>query len=253
MRLTVVGSGTLRPDADRGPAALLVEAAGARFLVDGGSGTLRTLARLGVEAASLDGGVISHRHLDHVAELPTLFFLYSCFGRDRPYRLFGGGGLVAHVERLEAVHGSLREGFEVPMHELSLSGPDEAELAPGLVLRTAPARHSRGALHLAFEADGQRFVFSGDTGPSVELARLAAGADLLVTECAVATPSEYHLRPEDVAALVAEARPRRVVLTHLYPEVDPDRALRTVAATGVPVERADDGRAYDSSASRRSR
>lgn len=252
MRLTVVGSGTLRPNADRGPAALLVEAAGKRFLVDGGSGTLRTLARLGVDAATLDGGVYSHRHLDHIGELPALFFLYSCFGRDRPYPLYGGGGLLAHLERLEAVHGSLREGFTAPVHELSLSQPDEVELAPGLVLRTAPARHNHGALHLAFDADGARYVFSGDTGPSPALARLAAGADLLVTECAMIEPTDYHLRPEDVAELVAEARPKHVVLTHFYPEVDPVRALAIVAATGVPVERADDGSVY-SSASLRSR
>ncbi len=250
--MVVVGSGTLVPDPERGPCALLVEAAGRRVLVDGGSGTLRSLARLGVRPETLDAGVYSHRHLDHIGELPTLLFHFDCFGRDRAYPLYGGGGLAAFVERLDALHGDLHERYALPVVELSLREADAVELAPGFLLRTAPAAHKHGALHLSFEADGVRVVFSGDTGPSPALVALATDADLLVTECAFAAPGVGHLCPADVADLVAEARPRRVVLTHLYPEVDGEVALATVRAAGAPVERAFDGWSH-SSASRLSR
>jgi ribonuclease BN (tRNA processing enzyme) len=85
-------------------------------------------------------------------------------------------------------------------------------------------------------------VFSGDTGPSEALASLAAGADLLVCECASSreAPVPGHLTPEDVAAVADAARPSEVWLTHLYPGVDPAAALRTVAGAGVPVRRACD-------------
>lgn len=241
MRLTVVGSGTILPDAARGPCALLVEAAGLTVLVDGGAGTARTLARLGHDARQLDAHVISHRHLDHVGELPSLLFLHKVVGRTRPYPLYGGGGLAALVERIEAAFGELTGDYGAPVHELSLSGPDAVDLAPGLRLETAPARHRHGALHLAFVADGRRVVFSGDTGPSPALTALARGAHLLVSECALAAPGEDHLCAADLANLVAEARPARVALTHFYPEVDEATALTTITAAGARVERAFDG------------
>jgi len=245
LKLTIVGSGTILPDPDRGPCALLVEAAGLRVLVDGGSGTLRTLTRLGHDPRELDAQVLSHRHLDHVGELPSLLFLHKVAGRRRPFRLYGGGGLTTLIERIEAAFGELTADYGTPVTELSLRGPDAVELAPGLRLETAPAVHKHGALHLAFIADGRRVVFSGDTGPSPALAELSRGADLLVTECAYATPGEDHLCAAEIAAMVAEARPARVVLTHLYPEVDEATALATIAATGVPVERGFDGWSWE--------
>jgi len=107
---------------------------------------------------------------------------------------------------------------------------------------TRPAAHSAGALHLRFEADGTAIVFSGDTGPSEHLARLAEGADLLVCECSFPdeTPEEGHLTPSAIAAVADAARPREIWLTHLYPMVDPALAVATIAKTGIPVRRAAD-------------
>lgn len=249
MKFVILGSGTLVPDADRGPAGFLVQDGGTNLLVDGGSGTLQRLKRAGVDARDLDGGVYSHRHLDHCADLAPLLFALRV-GLDKPrhrdYPLWGGTGLAGFVEGLRGVYGHwiTSEHFNVPVTELSLDGPATATLPGGVRLDTLPANHSGGALHLRFTGtDGFTVVFSGDTGPNENLAILAAGVDVLVTECAAAIrdPWDAHLAPTDVAAVVDAARPGRVVLTHLYPGVDPERALQTVARTGVPVERADDG------------
>ena len=118
-----------------------------------------------------------------------------------------------------------------------------ADLPGGVLLETLPAVHTAGALHLRFTIGGFSLVFSGDTGPSPALAELARGVDVLVTECAASGPDPWnsHLSPDDVAAIVDAARPGRVVLTHLYPGVDPSEALATVGRTGIPTTRAEDG------------
>jgi len=243
--LTVLGSGTTLPDPERGSAGLLVEHEGLRLLVDGGSGTLGRLARVGVTPPELAGGVYSHRHPDHSADLVPLLFTLRLTGRDRDYPIWAGEGMRGLLAALEGVYGSWIEGrgWSAVVHELSLSAPDAAALPGALRLLTRPANHGAGALHLRFEApDGASLVFSGDTGPSEELVELARGADVLVCECALSAPLDdvRHLWPAAVADLVDRARPRRVLLTHLYPEVDEAEALRIVAATGVPVERAHD-------------
>lgn len=249
MKFTIVGSGTLVPDAERGSAGFLVQEGGASVLVDGGSGTIMRLKKLGVDVRQLDGGVYSHRHVDHVADLVPILFALKVgidLPRTRDYPIWAGEGFQAFLDGLYGVFGSWirSEHWAAPVQELSLSGPGRAVLPGGVVLDTLPARHTAGALHLRFTApSGFTVVFSGDTGPNENLARLAAGVDVLVTECAVAgkDPWDSHLGPDDVAAVLDAARPRRAILTHLYPETDPGEALARVRRVGIPCERGWDG------------
>lgn len=243
LSLTVLGSGTAHPDPARGPCGLLVQHDGHAVLVDGGSGTLGRLARIGVDPRALEAGVYSHRHPDHTGDLvPLLFSMRVPPGRTRDYPIHAGEGFADFFAGLEAVYGHWirpRAGT-VRIRELPIDHPAKIEILQGLTLLTAPANHSAGALHLRFEAGPHAVVFSGDTGPSAALVELARGADLLVCECAAAEPFEGHLTAEQVAAIVRDARPREVWLTHLYPDVDPELAVATVSATGVPTRRAAD-------------
>lgn len=249
MRFTILGSGTTIPDAGRGPAGFLLERDGARVLIDGGGGTIQRLARAGVDARDLDGGVYSHRHVDHCGELVPILFTMRV-GADKPrlrdYPIVAGAGFAEFLAQLKAVYPGWLEGrqWSPKVTELPLDGPGEARLPGGVTLRTLPANHSAGALHLRFETpEGRSLVFSGDTGPSENLVTLTRGADVLVTECAVEPNDAYggHLCAEDIAQIVRAARPGRVLLTHFYPGVDVERALRLVAAEGVEVRRAEDG------------
>jgi ribonuclease BN (tRNA processing enzyme) len=253
VRFVLLGTGTLVPDAARGPAGFLAEDGATRILVDGGSGTLQRLARHGVDARDLDGGVYSHRHLDHCGDLAPLLFTLRV-GADRPrhrdYPMWAGGGFAEFLDGLRGVYGPWisSEHFATPVTELPLDGPGTAILPGGVRLDTLPAKHAGGALHLRFTGtDGFTVVFSGDTGPNDNLATLAAGVDVLVTECASSGPDPWdsHLCAEDIARVVAAARPRRVVLTHLYPGVDPAHALATVGAAGSPVEIGEDGQVLE--------
>src|SRR5207253_1063438 len=75
---------------------------------------------------------------------------------------------------------------------------------------------------LSLTAPEGRLVYTGDTGPSSELARWASGADLLLAECSL--PKEMamdiHLTPEQAGELARDAKARQLVLTHFYPPVE---------------------------------
>jgi ribonuclease BN (tRNA processing enzyme) len=250
MRFTVLGSGTTVPDVERGPAGFLVEVEGAAFLVDGGSGTLQRCMRAGVDPRVLDGVVYSHHHPDHCADLVPLLFTMRVGKRSRDVPIVAGEGFGAFLAGLRGVYGKwMQPGTgEVRLRELPLDRTTELELHPGLVLRAAPAVHQAAALHLRFEADGASVTFSGDTEWSDALAELATDTDLLVCECGGTddSPIEGHMHPAAILRLVLQARPKEVWLTHLYPEVDPGRAVEVVGGSGVPTRRADDMDAWAS-------
>lgn len=249
MIVTILGSGTLVPNPNRGPAGFLVQVGATRLLVDGGTGTLQRLAQVGADCRELDGGLYTHRHIDHCADLVPLLFAMRVgidHFRTRPYPLWAGTGFTSYLDQLRSIYGDwiTTPRFDVPVHELSLDGPDAADLPGGLRLETRPANHQEGALHLRVTGPaGERVVFSGDTGPSEALVELASGADLLICECALTEASDYpfHLKPSHVVDLVARTRPGRVVLTHFYPDTDPDAAVALVRSLGVPTSRGADG------------
>ena len=245
MRFVVTGSGTSTPHPDRGPAGFLVHVGARAWLVDGGSGTLQRCARLGVDARALAGGFYTHRHPDHTGNLvPLLFAMHTPPARRTDYPIYAGAGFQVFLDGLRAVYGAsldLAPGASTVVTELPLTGPSTVDLGD-LVVRARPAVHAAGALHFRFEADDRVVVFSGDTGPSADLVVLADRADLLVCECAGSdeAPVPNHLTPSAIAELVDAAHPAEVWLTHLFGHVDADRAVATIAATGVRVRRAED-------------
>jgi ribonuclease BN (tRNA processing enzyme) len=193
--------------------------------------------------------VFTHRHPDHCADLvPLLFAMHTPPARTDDYRIWAGKGFAAYVDQLRAIYeGWITFGSDgrrgAIVREMSLDGPDAVDLG-GLKLVTRPAKHSAGALHLRFEADGIAIVVSGDTGPSEALVELAKGAELLVCECSTSDarplPLEGHMTPGAVADFVAKARPREVWLTHLFGHVNAAEAFRTVAKAGAKVRRPND-------------
>jgi len=105
---------------------------------------------------------------------------------------------------------------------------------------------------LSLEAEGRRFVYSGDAGLSDEIAALAEDADLLLHWCyrpegGAVTPQMAALSPtpSQIGAMAKRCGARRLVLTHFRKHMDaPDiySACQDAAtrAFGAPVQIAED-------------
>ena len=95
-------------------------------------------------------------------------------------------------------------------------------LSADVSLETFPVPHTDESVALSLVAPEGRLVYTGDTGPSVELARWAADCDVLLAECSLpeSMAMDIHLTPEQAGDMANEARAKRLVLTHFYPPVE---------------------------------
>lgn len=221
MQLTVLGSGTAVPVADRFPAGYLLAWPGQRVMIDCGPGTVRRLAQAGTTLRELDALLLTHYHTDHCADLAALLFALRSphFAGRAPMTVFGAPGLVRLVDKLtEAWPWLAPRGYELVLHEIT---PGAFAVGDAMV-HAIPIRHTAQSLGYRITRGGRTVAFSGDADECDELVDLGRDADLFV--CEAATPDgeklEGHLTPALTAAYAARAGARCLVMTHFYPECD---------------------------------
>ena len=246
-RLTTLGTGTVALSGERSCAGYLYEADDVRLLLDCGSGITRRLAELGVDWPAITHVALTHFHIDHHGDLPTLVFAWK-YGqlppRSAPLDLLGPVGTRALIERLAAAYGEwlLTPGFPITIREIM---PGESvELSASVRLSAQKVPHTEESVAYSIERGGRRVVYTGDTGPDDALADWAHGCDVLVCECSLPASMaiKEHLTPDQCASLAARARPGHVVLTHFYPPVERiDIRAAMAAQYGGPVTLGRDG------------
>jgi ribonuclease BN (tRNA processing enzyme) len=245
--VTVLGSGTVAPSARRVAPAHWVEAADLRLLLDCGAGSLHRAASLALPWHAVTHVALTHFHADHWGELPHLLFALRWGvepARTAPLVVLGPAGLRERLGHLAAAFGPwvLDPGYPLEVVELEAGG--SRPLDADVTLEWTRTPHTDESLALAVRAAGRRLVYTGDTGPSAELARWAGGCDLLLAECSL--PEEralaIHLTPSQAGELARDAQAGALVLTHFYPPTDavhPARRAERIYAG--PVAAARDG------------
>jgi ribonuclease BN (tRNA processing enzyme) len=247
VELITIGTGTVAPSARRSSAAHFVRRDGVRLLLDCGPGTLHRLATFTIPWQELTHVALTHFHPDHFADLPMLVYAlkYTTVPPRRdPLVILGPRGVVRLLKSLAEGYGPwlLDPGF--PIVILDVQPGEPFPLDRDLTLETFPVPHTEESVALGLTAPEGRLVYTGDTGPSTDLARWASGCSLLLAECSLpeSMAIDMHLTPERAGDLAQAAGARRLVLTHFYPPVEaPDPA--SVAATRYrgPVTAAADG------------
>lgn len=223
MRLVTVGTGTVVPDARRVSACHWVEDGDTRVVVDCGAGALQGLARCQLPWDATDHVIISHFHADHIAEIPSLIFALRHaleVPRTAPLGVWGPDGTERLFSAWASAFGSwiVDPGFELNLHEVQPG----ARLPIGtLGARFAETQHTAESLAVRLECGGRALGYTGDTGPSPDLAGFFRDVDLLLAECSL--PDELaqdnHLTPSGLAELANRAGAKRLAVTHVYPQL----------------------------------
>lgn len=239
MNVRILGTGTSIPSLKRLSSSYLVTVRGYRILVDVGPSVVRRLLEFGYTVDDIDLIIITHFHVDHTADLST--FLFACnYGiepRRKPLFLIGGPGFKKFFKGLSAIYPWVLPNF----YGLTIK-----VLARGIYsfhgIRIETIRVNHNSESIAFKiTDKKSVVFTGDTAYSKNLSRLSKDADLMITECSFPERKvKGHLNLAGLDRMVSEATPKRVILSHLYPDWDDFKAVLhepyLLAEDGMEIE-----------------
>jgi ribonuclease BN (tRNA processing enzyme) len=251
MEVVFLGTGGPRPAGRAASCNLILIQGKPRLLVDAGSGAFVRLGELGIGLHDLDIILLTHLHIDHTADLPSIikarammqqdpihFVLIGPDGKgDYPSAtrfaelLFGQGGAWTYVKTFGAP--VTLEVKDLPI-DLALAPTQVLETADGIKVLTVATHHGDApAVAYRIEYGNKSVTFSGDIDPQglENLTKLAKDTDLLVFNCAVldppGSPAELYTRhspPKRIGEVAKAAGAHRLILAHIPPLVDKARS-----------------------------
>lgn len=270
LAVQILGSGGPIPDDDRASSGYLIwEDKKARALIDAGGGVFLRFGEAGADIADLDIIVLTHLHTDHSADLAALFKGGFFTERSRELPVVGptgrgvwpsmknfmralfdkDSGAYAYLAGVLDGSGGL---FKTPVREVDAQGRDPEVVFEDDGMRIMAVGVNHGplpALGLLVEAGGKRIAITGDqNGNNPHYVNMIRGVDLLIVDHAIPSHAgqearDYHLTPEQIGDMAADAGAGRLVLSHLMPrslaKLDESQATIRTRYTG-PVEVASD-------------
>lgn len=267
METHILGSGTPVANADRHGSSYVVQRGDDYIMFDCGPSTTTKLAKMGIRPSWIDHLIFTHHHFDHNVDYPCFLLTRweESIGGETELRVFGptlteqlthrlldrdegafAPDWIARINHPLSLNAYTKRGGRLPRRPPSVQatdiGPGRVVSGPDWEITAAPALHVQpwlDSLAYRLETEEGVVVVTGDTGPCDTVARLAEGADILISICTYVqediddTPeAQFQCGSPDVALLAQEAGAKKLVLVHQIHLLDQvgqmERALRDI-------------------------
>jgi ribonuclease BN (tRNA processing enzyme) len=243
------------------PANVLVRGANA-YLIDAGDGAAQQLSKAGISLTNVKAIFLSHLHFDHTGGVAAVLGLRYQTNVPGAMTIYGPPGTRALIDGIVAsmqpaaeagygLQGSTHVAPKDTVRVIEMTDGSKVTLAGFTVIAAQNSHYSFApgsredsrfkSLSFRFDLPDRSIVYTGDTGPSSSVERLARNADLLVSEMIdleatvenirrnnpslpdgaradiVKHLTDHHLTPTQVGELASRADVRRLVITHVVP------------------------------------
>ena len=226
MLLKILGSGTCAISLKRSSPANFLKIGDKQILVDCGPGTLLQLEKAGLSYKEIDMVFLTHFHTDHISDLNALIWAYKWgnLNRKKDLTIIGPAGFRKYYEAFikPLVWEPPARDFNLIIKEI-----DTTLDCQDFVVQSCKTVHTDESIAYNFLYKGKSLVISGDTEFCEDLIAFSHGCDVLMLECSfndtVKVPG--HLTPTLCGEIAKQARVKKLILTHLYPDYSDDKRL----------------------------
>ena len=231
---------------NRSHASILVENGGSGTLIDCGEGAVQSLLKQSIDPHHIDRIVISHTHPDHCSGIPLLMQYMHLTEREENLLIHLPLGVGTAFKRYFQQVYLLNEKltFDYTIWEY---GEGAKIISEGLLIEPIPNRHLEGleklageyriavpSFSLVFSHAGKSVYYSADLMDAEDL-NPPSKVDLMIVEIT-------HISIADALKKAAEKGIKRVILTHIPPEME---GVSIPSHKGVKAELAGDGMVLD--------
>ena len=187
--------------------------------------------------------------MDHVGGLGPLFagtkHAPEMRLRKKPLTVYAPRGFEKLFNGISSARDYKLREQPFPLNIVEVDASQEFEIVSGVHAVAMKTPHTQES-HAIRITDGEAtLMYSADTGFDEKIATFAAGVDLMILECSFVRekPSKKHLILREAIQLINDAKPRRAMLTHFYPEWDDVNFVEEVEALSPVCEvmQAEDG------------
>lgn len=221
MNIYILGSGTCIPNKRRGSSGYYLEINDKKILLDCGNGTTWKLEHIGVSFTDIDYIFITHFHPDHTSDLiPFLFANKYSYDRrrDKDLYIWGGKGINDFIESLNLIYNDWLKPEKLFVNEIT----DSKIQFNDFCVEVLNSLHTDNSLIYKITSAEYTLVYTGDTDYFKGLEEISRHADLLLIECSSVDNKKIkgHLTPSEIIKLARISNPKKIVLTHFYPDCD---------------------------------
>jgi ribonuclease BN (tRNA processing enzyme) len=219
---------------------LWYEIDGAKFIVDPGPGALIRCYQHSLNPQDLDAIILTHKHLDHSADVNVIIEAISEGGFKPKGILLAPGDCYDHDPVILKYNRSylnefirINEGYKYNLKDLTIE---------------FPKKHIHGAETYGYKIYNNELTLSHivDTQYFDELYQIYTDSDILIMNMVFAEPKPYpHLCYDDVLKLVDQIKPKLAIVTHfgfkLWEQGVDNFAKNIQEQTGIKTIAANDG------------
>ncbi len=245
MELILLGTSAAYPTIERASSGYLVRDSETSILIDMGSGVTRNLMRW-IDPLFLDAIIISHLHQDHFIDIyPLYYYLAYHESQKFPIDVYAPAGAREFVLQIFPPASESKFDSLFNFHPLA----DRAVFKVGnFKCQSIAVKHNLPTFGQRISYNGQVVAYSSDSTFSEALFDVADQSDVFI--CEATKQEDYkdvmHLTAGQAGIIAGRAEAKKLILTHIWPDFDPDyQKLAAAKEYSGPIVIAEDNMRID--------